>query len=78
MENNTFITGILVSFVFALLRYIEGKFIKRDPINLKKMVQEMLMVYLSYILGVFLHGQIVNPMNKLSSSPNVFTTYPDF
>jgi len=78
MDNNTFITGILISLVFALLRYIEAKFIKKQPMILKQMVQEILMVYLSYIAGVFLHGQIVDPMNKLKSSPSVFTTDPDF
>lgn len=78
MDNNTFITGILISLVFALLRYIEAKFIKKQPMILKQMVQEILMVYLSYITGVFLHGQIVDPMNKLKSSPSVFTTDPDF
>jgi hypothetical protein len=60
------------------LRYIEAKFIKKQPMILKQMVQEILMVYLSYIAGVFLHGQIVDPMNKLKSSPSVFTTDPDF
>jgi len=78
MESNTFITGILISLVFALLRYIEAKLIKKQPIVLKQTVQEILMVYLSYILGVFLYGQIVDPMNKLTSSPSVFTTDPDF
>ena len=78
MDNNTFITGILISLVFALLRYIEAKFIKKQPMILKQTAQEILMVYLGYVLGVFLHGQIVDPMNKLNSSPSVFTTDPDF
>ena len=78
MENNSFITGMLISLVFALLRYIEAKFIKKQPMILKQTVQEILMVYLSYIAGVFLYGQIVDPMNKLKSSPSVFTTDPDF
>jgi hypothetical protein len=78
MENNNLITGILISLVFALLRYIESKFIKKKPIVLKQIFQEVLMIYLSYILGVFLYGQIVDPMNKLASSPSVFTTDPDF
>ncbi len=78
MESNTFITGILISLVFALLRYIEAKLIKKQSLVLKQTVQEILMVYLSYILGVFLYGQIVDPMNKLASSPSVFTTDPDF
>lgn len=78
MDNNTFITGVLISLVFALLRYIEAKFIKKQPMILKQTVQEILMVYLSYLLGIFLYGQIVDPMNKLNSSPSVFTTDPDF
>ena len=78
MEGNTFITGVLISLVFALLRYIESKFIKKQSIVLKQTAQEILMVYLSYILGVFIYGQIVDPMNKLTVSPNVFTTDPDF
>ena len=78
MDNNTFITGVLISLVFALLRYIEAKFIKKQPMILKQTVQEVLMVYLSYLLGIFLYGQIVDPMNKFNSSPSVFTTDPDF
>lgn len=78
METSTFICGIIVALVFALLRYIEYKFIQREPILLKKIVQETLMVYLSYVMGIFIYGQVIDPMNTLSGSPNVFTTDPDF
>lgn len=78
MENSSFICGIMVSLVFALLRYIEYKFIQKEPILLKKIVQETLMVYLSYVMGLFIYGQVIDPMTKLGGSPNVFTTDPDF
>ena len=78
METSSLICGIIVALVFALLRYIECKFIQREPIILKKIVQETLMVYLSYVMGLFIYGQVIDPLNKLSGSPNVFTTDPDF
>mgnify|MGYP003630634869 CR=1 FL=1 len=78
METSSFVCGIMVALVFALLRYIEYKFIQKEPILLKKIVQESLMVYLSYIMGHFIYGQVIDPLNKLSGSPNVFTTEPDF
>lgn len=78
METSSFICGIIVALVFALLRYIEYKFIKREPVILKKIVQETLMVYLSYVMGLFIYGQVIDPISNLSVSPNVFTTDPDF
>ena len=54
MDNNTFITGVLISLVFALLRYIEAKFIKKQPMILKQTVQEVLCIFKLFIGNIFI------------------------
>ena len=77
MNNITFIQGFVVSIVYLLFRFFEMRFITKDTVPLKKLVRDTLVVYVSYISGIFVYTQI-EPIKDLASSPVVFTNNPEF
>ncbi len=76
MNNNIFISALLLSLVFAIAYYLEMKFLTKKPIKLKDIVKYSLIVYISYIVSSFLYTQIEN--KKISNVTQVFTEKPDF
>ena len=77
MGDNTLIKGVIVSCVYAIFRYIETHFITKEPIAIKKMVQDILVVYISFVGGTFVYEQM-EPMKAMVRAPSVFTSEPDF
>ena len=53
------------------------RFITKNTVPLKKLVRDTLVVYISYISGIFVYTQI-EPIKDLASSPVVFTNNPEF
>lgn len=77
MNNITFIQGFVVSIVYLLFRFFEMRFITKNTVPLKKLVRDTLVVFISYISGIFVYTQI-EPIKDLASSPVVFTNNPEF
>ena len=77
MSSETLVQGVIVSCIYAIFRYIESHFITKDPVKLKKLMQDILVVYISYVAGIFIYNQ-VEPIKTLKSTPSVFTAAPDF
>ena len=77
MSSDTLVQGVIVSCVYAIIRYIESHFITKEPIKLKTLIQDILIVYISFVCGVFIYNQI-EPMKVLDRAPSVFTSAPDF
>ena len=72
-----FITGLSVSIVSLLFRFIEMRFILKENKPLKILFRDTLTVYLSVVLGNFVMTQII-PETLQDSVPKVFTNQPDF
>ena len=72
-----FITGLSVSIVYLLFRFIEMRFILKENKPLKILFRDTLTVYLSVVLGNFVITQII-PETLQDSVPKVFTNQPDF
>ena len=77
MNNETFIKGFVVCIVYLIFRFIEMRFILKETIPLKKLVRDTLLVYLSFIAGIFVYTQI-EPIKDLGKMPVVFTNNPEF
>lgn len=77
MDSNIFIQGLIVSSIYLLFRFIEMRFIIKDTLPIKQLVRDTLVVYISFISGIFVYKQI-EPMKNMASSPAVFTNNPDF
>ena len=74
--NAMFIQGIIVSCIYLLVRFIEMRFITKESIPLKKLMRDTLVVYISFVSGMFVYSQL-EPIKNLSV-PTVFTNNPDF
>ena len=77
MDSNIFIQGLIVSSIYLLFRFIEMRFIIKDTLPIKQLVRDTLVVYISFISGIFVYKQI-EPMKNMTSSPAVFINNPDF
>ena len=77
MSNNTLVKGVVVCCVYAIFSYIEYNFIIKEPMKIKRLVQNIIVVYISYVGGIFIYDQI-EPMKTLQPLPTVFTSAPDF
>tara|TARA_Y100000996_G_scaffold410179_2_gene392093 strand:- start:1444 stop:1674 length:231 start_codon:yes stop_codon:yes gene_type:complete len=76
MDKNMFMRGLLLCLVYSVFYYIDKKFITKDEFILKKLVKNMLIVYISFISSVFIYQQI-EPI-KSGSVMKVFTEAPNF
>ena len=72
-----FIQGIIVSSVYLLIRFIEMRFIVKETIPLKTLMRDTLVVYISFVSGIFVFHQL-EPIKNIANTPNVFTNSPDF
>jgi len=77
MNNDTFIKGFVICIVYLIFRFFEMRFIIKETIPLKKLVRDALLVYISFITGIFVYTQI-EPIKDLGSTPVVFTNNPEF
>ncbi len=76
MNHSIFVSGLAVSIIYLLIRFIEMKFITKEKLPLKKVFRDVLVVYVSVILGFYLLSQFGEKVMK--SVPNVFTDSPGF
>jgi len=76
MNQQAFMMGAAVSVIYFLCKFLEMKFILKEEKPLKKIFRDTLIVFISVIAGNYLLSY-VNP-GKTFTSPEVFTTDPDF
>ena len=75
--ENIFSIGGLVALVYAVMKFIEMRFIKKETKPIKDIIKETILVYLSTVLGVNLF-QHVNKADVTSENTNAFIGKPDF
>ena len=81
MENVYFIS-ILISIIFLIFKIIDIKLLKRDELVLKVVVRDMMVVFLSVFLGMFVSEQIgevsVSKIFDTNETVSAFTNNPEF
>lgn len=78
--NNEIITGVIVSTIFFIIKFIEMRFVQRENVPLKTLVVNTLIVFVSTILSLMIMKQfnIDEIIGSIKSVPSVFTGKPDF
>lgn len=78
--NNEIITGVIISTIFFIIKFIEMRFIQRENVPLKTLVINTLIVFVSAILSLMIMKQfnIDEIIGSIKSVPSVFTGKPDF
>lgn len=70
-------SAAVVSILFIILKFLETRFILKEQINLKQLVIDGILVYLSVIVGHFINEQLVQQTKGLGQAP-VFVDNPKF
>jgi hypothetical protein len=78
--NNEIITGVIISTIFFIIKFIEMRFIQRENVPLKTLVVNTFIVFVSAILSLMIMKQfnIDEIIGSIKSVPSVFTGKPDF
>lgn len=69
--------GLAVGIVYLLFRFLEMRFIIKENKPLKFLLRDTLVVYMSFIVGMFMYQQLV-PLSALKNIPEVFTNKANF
>jgi hypothetical protein len=70
-------SAAVVSIVFIILKFLETRFILKETVNLKQLVIDGILVYLSVIVGHFINEQLLQQTKNLGQAP-VFIDNPKF
>jgi len=78
--DNIFLVALIISFVFFIGKFLEMRYVDKEPKPLKLLVRDTLLVYVSVVFATF----VINQLNQLVNEtevPNVplaFTDNPPF
>ncbi len=82
MSHNIFILAGVISVIFVLVKLAENRFIdkEKEPVPMKMLVRDALVVYISVAMGDFLLVQLQPfiTVENVSTTPEVFVDAPDF
>ena len=78
MSNSIFITALGISIIYALLKFVEMRFIIKENKPFKVIFRDTFFVYLSVVGGNFIFEQMGTLGEIASSSTKAFTDNPDF
>ena len=76
MENNLVSSGV-IAVVYAIVKFVEMRFITKDPKPIKEIIRETIFVFISAILGLFIFEQIAPLANKKAET-SAFTGKAEF
>lgn len=82
--ENIFIIAAIISVIFFIAKFIEMRFLEKEPKPLKLLIRDSLLVYFSVICGYFILEQIKPATNGggggvgIGTNTPVFTDNPEF
>ena len=76
MTTDFLMSGLIVSIIYVIFRFIEMRFILKENKPLKVLFRDTIIVYLSVVAGLFVMGQFAS--SAIKSAPKVFTDMPNF
>jgi hypothetical protein len=79
MENIFLVAGI-ISVIYFIAKFLEMRYIDKEPLPLKFLVRDTLLVYVSVVCGSFIIDQLKPVINdvEIPSAPLAFTDNPSF
>uniref|UniRef100_A0A6C0KPH4 Uncharacterized protein n=1 Tax=viral metagenome TaxID=1070528 RepID=A0A6C0KPH4_9ZZZZ len=78
--DNIFLVAGIISIIFLIAKFLEMRFIDKEPKPLKFLIRDTLLVYLSVITGKFVIDQLNPIINdaEVSRVPLAFMDNPPF
>jgi len=75
--DNIYIIALAVSIVHGISKFFEIRFILKEKVNLKQLMIDIILVYFSVIIGIFITEQFISKTKNLTQAP-VFIDTPKF
>jgi len=75
--ENIYLTGLVISFIFLIAKFIEMRFITKENKSLKSTIIDTIVVYFSVIIGYYIIEQFSLKTQSLTEAP-VFIDKPLF
>ena len=75
--ENLFINAAIVSVIFLLMKFGEMRLIKKENKPLKELMRDAIIVYFSYVLGIFILDQI-SSTELNTEATKIFVDAPGF
>tara|TARA_Y100001935_G_C17273664_1_gene493417 strand:- start:937 stop:1167 length:231 start_codon:yes stop_codon:yes gene_type:complete len=75
--TNYFSTAAVIAIVFAIVKFIEMRFLVKETKPVKEVTRDVLVVYLSAVLGIFVLEQ-VDITDNAKTNTSVFVGTPEF
>jgi len=76
MGHSTYVVASAISILFAIVKFIEIKFILKEEFVVKKIIKDSVMVYISVVIGLFIVDQVSDTMSSVPAT--AFTDSPSF
>jgi hypothetical protein len=78
--DNIFLVAGVISVIFLIGKFLEMRYVDKEPKPLKLLVRDTLLVYVSIIFGNFIVEQLNPVINEIDvpSAPLAFTDNPPF
>lgn len=79
MDNIFLIAGI-ISVIYFIAKFLEMRYIDKEPKPLKFLIRDALLVYVSVVIGSFVVDQLKSVINEteIPATPLAFTDNPPF
>ena len=78
--DNIFLVAGIISVIFFIAKFLEMRYVDKEPKPLKYLIRDSLLVYVSIIMGNFVAEQLKPVINEsdIPSLPLAFTDNPPF
>jgi len=77
MDQNSLIIASCITVTFLLSKYIDRKFIQKEELEIKQLIRDLILVYISSMFGIFIIDQ-VNTKMDIKPSTSAFINNPEF
>jgi hypothetical protein len=79
--DNIFLSAAIISFIYFIAKFLEMRYVDKEPKPLKFLVRDSLLVYVSVVAGYFILNQlqpVIHETVTTNTAPLVFTDNPPF
>jgi hypothetical protein len=78
--DNIFLVAGIISVIFFIAKFLEMRYIDKEPKPLKILIRDALLVYVSVVAGDFISNQLNPVINETVApiAPLAFTDNPPF
>ena len=78
--DNIFLVAGIISVIFFIAKFLEMRYVEKEPKPLKLLIRDSLLVYVSVVFGNFIIQQLKPVINEVEipNTPLAFTDNPPF